>query len=420
VGHHSAPTTATAEHAHLHLVSSALVADHEDDDLPQVVEDERPNRPRKKKRRWLLLVAALVAAATAVVATRGLPWGGGAGAGNDLKLTATLPYWNLTAGSGKVVANKSDFTGASPWMFGLQPDGSVVSSIPSASQRDADEAVSELRDAGVPIIPTIANTRNGSWDYPTVNHILNDATARQTNINSIVDLAVGQDFAGIDVDYENLLAGDRTAFTSFVADLAKALHAKKKTLSVELFAKTNDRGYDQRNVAQDYAAIGKIADQVRIMAYDWHWSTSEPGPIAPIDWVRDVLQYALTQIPAKKIILGVPEYGYDWVGNKGQLISWLQAYGIEQRYGAAVQWDNNAQSPWLTYRSADGQKHIVWFENGYSSSAKLGLARSMGIGGAYLWMAGDEDDLLWSRLSAKAIQSAAATATQSAGQVTPR
>jgi spore germination protein len=89
------------------------------------------------------------------------------------------------------------------------------------------------------------------------------------------------------------------------------------------------------------------------------------------------------------------------------LVSWLQAYGLEQKYGAAVHWDTTSQSPWLTYRSADGARHVVWFENSYSILAKVALAQSMHIGGAYLWLAGDEDDRLWKRLSPKHIAQAA-------------
>ena len=119
--------------------------------------------------------------------------------------------------------------------------------------------------------------------------------------------------------------------------------------------------HDQRNQAQDYAAIGRVADQVRVMAYDYHWSTSAPGPIAPVDWVRDVLDYSLTRIPADKIVLGVPLYGYDWVGDTGTPVSWEQVYELAQEHQAAVQWDGASQSPWLTYTDAQGRQHEVWF-----------------------------------------------------------
>ena len=137
------------------------------------------------------------------------------------------------------------------------------------------------------------------------------------HVTAIVALVQRNQYAGIDLDYENLHAADRQAFSTFVTRLAHALHAKGKVLSVAVFAKTTNAGTDPRNVAQDYAAIGRAADQVRLMAYDYHWESSAPGPVAPISWVRAVLRYAKTQIPASKIILGVPLYGYDWVGRHG-------------------------------------------------------------------------------------------------------
>ena len=83
-------------------------------------------------------------------------------------------------------------------------------------------------------------------------------------------------YAGIDIDYEKLRAGDRQVFTAFISELAAALHARGKVLSVALFAKTTNAGYAPRNMAQDYAAIGRVADQVRIMTYDI--TGPPPGP----------------------------------------------------------------------------------------------------------------------------------------------
>jgi spore germination protein len=216
-------------------------------------------------------------------------------------------------------------------------------------------------------------------------------------VAQIVSLAETNHYAGIDLDYENLQAGDRQAFTAFVTSLAAALHAKGKILSVALFAKTTNAGYAPRNVAQDYAAIGKVADQVRLMAYDYHWPTSPPGPIAPIGWVRDVIKYAKTQIPASKIVLGVPEYGYDWSGGHAIAIGWLQALRLSRQYHVQSHYDASSQSPWFSY-TVKGHKHVVWFENAESSQAKLDVARGSGIGGVYLWMYGYVDPGSWSVL----------------------
>jgi spore germination protein YaaH len=217
-------------------------------------------------------------------------------------------------------------------------------------------------------------------------------------VAAIVALVERQHYAGIDIDYEDLHASDRSAFTAFITQLAGALHAKGKVLSVDLFAKPDNRGYDQRNVAQDYQAIGQVADQVRLMGYDYHWTSSAPGPVAPIGWIRAVLRYAKTQIPASKIILGVPLFGYDWTGGHGTPVSWLQAFQLSEQYGGQPHFDAASQSPWFAYTDPSGRRHVVWFENGPSTQAKFEAAESAGIGGVYVWMYGLEDTSIWTAL----------------------
>jgi spore germination protein YaaH len=164
-----------------------------------------------------------------------------------------------------------------------------------------------------------------------------------------------------------------------------------------LFAKASDAGYAPRNVAQDYAAIGRVADQVRLMGYDYHWNSSPAGPIAPVSWIRAVLQYAKTQIPPSKIVLGVPLYGYDWVGDHGESVTWRQAVQLASEHHATIHYDTSSQAPWFAY-TAVGGRHTVWFENAQSSRAKFGLAQQAGIGGVYLWMYGNGEPSTWSVL----------------------
>lgn len=371
-------------------------------------------RPRRRGRfAILLLVAAAALSLAAYTGVRTLSRGGGQ-ASAPLRITAALPYWNVAKDASRIVANSADFSEVSQWMYGLSANGGIEM-LPVANAQAARQALDEIRSSGLPLVPTIANIRDGKWDYATIIAILRSPQRRAQHIADIVRLATDNDYAGVDIDYEDFQGADRDVFTSFVTELATALHAKGKTLSVDVFAKTDDRGYDQRNIAQDYHAIGAAADTVRIMAYDWHWNGSDAGPIAPLNWVRSVVHYALTQMPRRKIVLGVPSYGYDWVGTHANLVSWLQVYNLAERYGAQVRWDDLAQSPWLAYQDSRGVRHVVWFENAYSTMAKLALARNMGVGGVYLWLAGDEDDLMWRNLRASVIDKAAQQVSRGQG-----
>ena len=319
---------------------------------------------------------------------------GGAGSTGP-QTVAALPYWNLDGGTTSVLAHRAAVTEASPWLYGLDANGDIR----PQDTKDGATQVARLHAAGLRLVPTIANFMDGAWQPRSVQRMLHDPAALAAHVRALVELVRTRDYAGIDIDYEELTAADRTVFTEFLTQLANALHADQKLLSVDLFAKTTDAGYDQRNRAQDYPAIGAVADQVRVMAYDYHWSTSAPGPIAPLPWVRSVLAYATATIPPGKVILGIPLYGYDWVGDQAEAVTWTQVYGRSKEFGAQVRWDAATSSPHLSYVDTNQVTHQVWFENAYSASAKFDLARQFRLGGVYLWMFGAEDDLVWSKLA---------------------
>jgi spore germination protein YaaH len=313
-------------------------------------------------------------------------------------VVVSTPYWNIDHGTSTVLANRPDVSEVSPWMYALDADGDIVNQYGPEQAGSMTTSLAALRRSGLRIVPTVANVSDGDFSYQPIARILHDPELTTKHIAAIVALVEQQNYPGIDIDYENLHSGDRQVFTDFVTQLAEALHAHGRTLSVTLFAKATDAGYDQRNVAQDYAAIGKAADEVRLMGYDYHWASSAPGPIAPVDWIRDVLNYAKSQISPLKIVLGIPMYGYDWVGKKGTPVAWLQAFRLANQYHATMRFDLASQTPWFEYTDPKGQVHHVWFENAASATAKLDVAQGSGIGGVYLWLYGYEDTDVWSAL----------------------
>jgi spore germination protein YaaH len=313
-------------------------------------------------------------------------------------VVASLPFWNLAEGSGVVAAHTPAFNEVSPWIYGLSPHGQIVAQAPGRAA-ETTAAINRLRDLSIPLIPTIANITHGHWAYPPVAALLGDPAVMNQHITDIVTLVNRENYAGIDIDYENLKATDRQSFTTFVTHLAQALHAQSKVLSVALFAKTTDAGDNQRNVAQDYEAIGEAVDEARLMAYDYHWDSSPPGPVAPISWVRDVLAYAKTRIPPHKIVLGIPVAGYDWVDGHGQPVTWQQCVQLATTFNTSVRYNGRYEAPWFRYTDTQGRQHEVWFENADSTKAKLDTIRAYGIRGVYLWMYGGADGQTWDQLS---------------------
>ena len=102
-----------------------------------------------------------------------------------------------------------------------------------------------------------------------------------------------------------------------------------------------------------------------------------------------MLDYAVTEIPSEKILVGIPNYGYDWTlpymrGTAAQSVGLTEALEIAQRYGAEIMFDEAAYSPYFNY-TADGQRHVVWFDDTRSMEAKLSLIDEYDLAGASVW-----------------------------------
>jgi spore germination protein YaaH len=314
------------------------------------------------------------------------------------RVSGNLVFWDQSRGFDVIRANADLFSEISPFWYRVEADGNVTPYTTDGGATYEDSSIlSFLRADGILVIPTVANILNGVWDGALVSRIIADPALTALNIGSLVQLAITHGYDGIDLDYENLSASDRLAFTSFVNQLAAALHANGKLLTVNVYAKTSEPGTWSGPQAQDWWAIGQVVDQVRIMTYEYHWSTSGAGPISPVDWVGDVLAFARATIPAQKIIQGVPLYGYDWVGQSGVDLVWEQTMALVQQYGAIVQWDATSASPWFEY-VAQRTRHTVWFENAPSVDAKLQVNVAQDVGGVSFWRLGGQDPEVWSTL----------------------
>ncbi|WFR71356.1 glycosyl hydrolase family 18 protein [Prescottella defluvii] len=225
-----------------------------------------------------------------------------------------IPYWDRSAALMSAQTNAGSIDVVSPWSYSVAADGTVAATEGSDPQADTGLAT-RLGDGDIRTIPTITNTTAGQWDRDTVARVLSDPDLRRAHVDALTALVRTHGFDGVQIDYENLLSADRAGFSSFIAELGTALHRIGSVLYVAVHAKPDDAGYGPQNEAQDYAAVARSADKVIVMAYDRHWATSTAGPIAPYDWVEEVLRYAITRIPRDKLVLGVGLYGYDWVGS---------------------------------------------------------------------------------------------------------
>lgn len=112
--------------------------------------------------------------------------------------------------------------------------------------------------------------------------------------------------------------------------------------------------------------------------------------VAPIREVRRVLDYAVTAIPREKILMGMPNYGYDWTlpyrqGTAARTVSNTGAVDSAYNRGAAIRYDEPSQAPFYNYYDAQGSRHVVWFDDARSVSARLRLVSEYRLGGVSYW-----------------------------------
>jgi len=323
-----------------------------------------------------------------------------------------LPYWSMSNSLNSVTRNADLWAEASPFWY----RATGATTITAHTGAGDATVIATLRGRGIKVVPTVTE----SLDAARMAALLADATQRAAHVQTLANLANSYD--GIDLDYESMNFGGTPAdkasvtvgFVTLVRELGAALDAKGKLLSVTVGSRTR---FDDPNWSVfDYRGIAPSADRFRIMTYDYHWRGGSPGAVAPVWWVDTVLAYAVTAVPASKIEVGVPLYGYDWPEDStqtdgygaGTAKSYEQAEALRTTYGAVRQWSSVDAAPFFTYTATDGVKHVVWYSDADATKARMTFIQKYGIRGVAFWAVGFEDSRQWAALRSYAIQKSTA------------
>lgn len=239
----------------------------------------------------------------------------------------------------------------------------------------------------------VNNIENGDFNPDLASIIFNNPTVQNTLINNIFDIAMRQGFRDIHFDFENIYPKDRQPYNRFLENVRSRLPSGY-LLSTTLVPKTSAKQSGQTYTAHDYAAHGRIVDYVVIMTYDWGWQGGPPMAVSPIGPVRQVLEYAISEMPSSKVMMGQNLYGFDWTlpfkqgGRPAKAVSAKGAVELAARQGVNIQYDTRAQAPFFRYRDQNGVNHEVWFEDARSIKAKFDLMRELKLRGIAYWKMG--------------------------------
>lgn len=242
-----------------------------------------------------------------------------------------------------------------------------------------------------PILTLTPLDESGRFNNNLISSVVRNDDIQLILIDAILAELNSKGYTGVDVDFEYILSEDRDYFTTFVARMTNILNESGYTVSVALAPKTSADQQGLLYEGKDYAGLGAAANSVLLMTYEWGFTYSIPMAVAPINKVRQVIEYAITEIPSAKIDMGIPNYGYDWPlpyekgVTRASTIGNIEAVNIAVRYGAVIQYDEIAQTPYFNYTDEQQTEHEVWFEDVRSMQAKFRLISEYNLRGAGYW-----------------------------------
>lgn len=270
----------------------------------------------------------------------------------------------------------------SPFSYKLTPTAELV------PPDDGDLIFRAQRSAVMPIM-VVTNIFDEGFSTEALSGVLASEELQERLIGNILSELTGKNYYGVNMDIEYIAPDDRERYNAFLERLTERLHNEGFIVMSALAPKISA---DQPGVlyeAHDYAEQGRIVDYVIIMTYEWGYTYGPPLAVSPINEVRRVLDYAVTEIPPEKILMGMPNYGYDWTlpfmrGTPAQSVSLTQAVDLALRYGVEIQFDEQAQTPYFYYTD-NGTQHVVWFDDPRSIDSKLQLIDDYKLAGASWW-----------------------------------
>lgn len=243
----------------------------------------------------------------------------------------------------------------------------------------------------LPPYATITNLSEKGFDPDLIHHLMSSAKVRKRFINNIHSLLHNHDYKGVVIDFERIHPKDRNHLNQFIKEATQELHPSGMQVLIAVPPKEGDQNPSYA-AGYDYKTFGKYVDKMFLMTYDWHWLGGLSGPIAPINRVRSTVNYAVSVVPKSKLMLGIPQYAYDWTISRNKrtdtAYSTLQAISLYISHKSEVHFDETAASPWFRYIDDQGALHEVWFEDPRSLLAKFRLVKEFGLAGMGCWHLG--------------------------------
>lgn len=369
----------------------------------------------KKVLPLLFIVSLLLTSSPAYAATQ------------KFEVSGWIPYWRTATGTAEALIHLDTFKEINPFGYTVKTNGQLFDAM-NIGQEPWTSLIKAAHTKGIRVIPTVM------WGNPDAIHeVLSNKTLRSAQISEIVNEVKVNNFDGIDIDYEAKYSKDKNNYSLFLKELYKAIGKKWVVCEIESRTPVTSRydkvpaDYNPNDVANDYKAINKYCDRVRVMAYDQgtvdlKLSEANSGLYAPVadpKWVEKVVRLAAKDIAKSKIIIGIPTYGYEYIVSPGGVggYSYVPDGALNPKYAIDIAtqlgitptrtaanelsllYYPTATSTPVTGVRTDLQTNLLVWSDAQAIKDKVDLAHKLGVRGVAIFkIDGGADPLMWSVL----------------------
>ena len=244
-----------------------------------------------------------------------------------------------------------------------------------------------IKGSGVPVVAVISNFSGEDFNGKPLHRIFSDKAKKERLINDIVKTIQQNHFAGVNIDFEELIETSDEPLISFMKELYERMHP----LHLQV---TQD--FSPFNPDFNLKELAKYNDHLFLMAYDEYNSNSTPGPISSQKYIQGAIEDAVKQVDPSKLVLAIAGYGYDWPkGKVGTDVSYSEALSIAGESDAKVKFETSTYNLSYTYQDENDIEHAVYFTDAATNFNTMRYATEYGVAGVALWRMGEEDSRLW-------------------------
>ncbi|MCD7957214.1 MAG: glycosyl hydrolase family 18 protein [Lachnospiraceae bacterium] len=313
----------------------------------------------------------------------------------DGRVNLVFHQINYTAMNDNLSDDIADMTGVnviSPTWYYLSDNSGSVLSYASA------DYVAEAHEAGLQVWALVSNF---SEDVSTAT-LLATRSSRQTVQNYLIEEALELGFDGINIDFESIAQESGADYVQFLRELSILCRKNGIILSVDVPVPMDYSTYYNRK------ELGCVCDYVIMMGYDEHYSGSDAGSVASLEFEETGIQNMLLEVSQEKIISAIPFYSRVWYTETlsdgttnvtSEVVTMGEAQTLLSDMGVTSSYDETTGQQYAQWTSSDGRLCQIWLEDADSVSARAALVSQYNLGGIAAWRLGYETDDVWAAIT---------------------